>query len=76
MPATFTVKQDRAVRGLTYLPHGQQYSGYLPKGEYSVLGECTVSYSDLGETKHAPAVKLRSAKGEQWYVAPAILPVS
>jgi hypothetical protein len=74
MPSSFTVKKASTVRGLTYLPHGQQYSTWLPKGQYAVIGECTIAYSDLGIVKHSPAIKLLSPNGrDHWYVAPAIL---
>lgn len=72
--STFTVAKNREIRGLTYLTHGQQYTGYLPRGEYSIVGDCLVNYSDLGIVKQSPAVKLISPKGESWYVAPSVVP--
>lgn len=73
MPKAYTVKKDLTVRGLTFLNHGQQYSGWLPKGHYTVIGECTVNYSQFGESRQSPAMKLQAANGEHWYVALAVV---
>lgn len=63
------------VRGITFCPNGQQYSGYLPAGEYLILGECELAYSDLGRVKRSPAVKLQTtgAYVHHWYIAPCVL---
>lgn len=59
----------RSFRGLTYLPNGQQFSSWLPKGEYDVIGETDLTYSDLGTVKRASAVQLVNiATAEKWYV--------
>lgn len=59
--------KERDVRGVTFLEHGQQYTGWVPKGSYSVLGECHLTVSDLGKSQEMKAVKLVGPKGT-WYV--------
>lgn len=61
--------QQRKVRGLTYLPHGQQFSGWVPKGRYDVQGEVDITYSSLGETMRYRAIKICHQKEGTWYVA-------
>ncbi len=69
--ATIVTIPDRyTARGLTWLGHGQQYSGSVPPGEYDVIGECDVCYSDLGIQKRGRAVQLVNiANAEKWYVS-------
>lgn len=56
-------------RGVTFLAHGQQCTLGLPAGEYDVLGECDLVYSDLGKSQRGRAVQLVNiATGEKWYV--------
>lgn len=69
----FKVKSSREVRGLTYMPNGQQISGWLRKGQFVVIGECSLAYTDLGQDRHSPAVELLATNGERWYVALAVL---
>jgi hypothetical protein len=64
-----TIPDRYTCRGLTFLPHGQQYTGPVPPGEYDMLGECDVCYSDLGQSKRGRAEMLvRAGTGERWYV--------
>ena len=51
----------REFRAVTFLPHGQRFEGWLPKGEYVIMGECTLDGID--------AVKLsRYDDVDYWYV--------
>lgn len=74
MTGTFIIVPENAVpRALTWLGHGQQYTGRLPKGEYDVGSEMDVVYSDLGRPQRGRAVQLVNIEnGEKWYVGPAI----
>ncbi len=68
--ATIVLIPDRyTCRGITFLPNGQQMSLGLPKGEYDVVCECNLTYSDLGKTKMGRACMLVNIdNGEKWYV--------
>ena len=59
-------------RGLTYLPHGQQMSCYLPKGEYVSDGEeQLLTSSFLGVARTDKVIMLLQVKdGTKWYVGP------
>jgi hypothetical protein len=69
------IPSNRMFRGMTFLPDGQQMSGWLPKGMFAHGGEMDLVYSDLGVSKRARAVQLvplgtqkqRAALGT-WYV--------
>ncbi len=68
-----TIPDRYTCRGITFLPHGQQFSGSVPAGEYDVMGETDVCYSDLGVSKRTTAVKLVNIEnGEKWYVSLAV----
>lgn len=58
--------KEREVRGVTFLDRGQQYTGWVPKGSYSVLGECHLTVSELGKSREVQAVKIQGK--ETWYV--------
>lgn len=64
--------QQRKVRGLTYLPHGQRCETWVPKGHYTFEGECTVLTSSFPglEPVHIPAWKISHPKEGTWYIAP------
>lgn len=67
------ISKSATVRGITFLPNGQQMTGQLPSGDYRVIGNCTLSYCDLGQSKQSPAVKLECTRTCcKWYIAPAI----
>lgn len=57
-------------RGITFLPGtNQQYTGPVPPGEYDVIGEAEVTYSDLGRAKTTTACLIVNiANGEKWWV--------
>lgn len=66
-----TVPDDYTVRGITFLP--QQFTGSIPAGDYDVLGETDVTYSDLGKPKTSRGVLLVNvATGAKWYVGVAV----
>ena len=57
----------REFRAVTFLPNGQRFEGWLPAGEYLIMGECTLDGID--------AVKLSLSEsrpdyyaGYTWYV--------
>jgi hypothetical protein len=63
------IKKANSVRGITYLGYGQQYSGWLPKGDYEHMGEVTLNYTDLGQSRSSQAIALRKLiGGEPWYI--------
>lgn len=70
MNGTFITIPDRyTARGITFLPHGQQYSSSLPIGDYDYLGECDVCYTDLGKPCRSQAgMFVHVETGEKWYV--------
>lgn len=62
-----TIPDCYTCRGLTFLP--QQCCGPVPAGEYDVLDEMLLDYTDLGRLKSGPAVPLVNiATGDKWYV--------
>ena len=71
MTATIVCIPDRyTCRGITFLPHGQQFKGSVPAGEYDILDPQDVCYSDLGRASRTSAYPLVNiATGEKWYVS-------
>jgi hypothetical protein len=68
--ATIVSIPDRyTCRGVTWLANGQQCTLGVPKGEYDMLGECNLTYTDLGRLKEGKGYKMQNiANGEIWYV--------
>lgn len=63
--------QQRKVRGLTYLPNGQKCETWVPKGHYTMEGECTVLTTFPGyDPVHTAAWKITHPQEGTWYIAP------
>lgn len=56
-------------RGITWLESGKQVVCSLPAGDYDVMGEQEVEYSDLGRLHRNVGVLLVNvATAERWFV--------
>ena len=72
---TISVKA-RQLRGITYLPHGQQFSGWIPQGKYDVGETFSVWISTLGINELHEVIELiavGAGNHGKWLVGPKAL---